>query len=267
MTNQNIYRHITTLIIALILLCSCSRKSGWQLVWQDEFNGNTIDYTTWSHCDRGKADWANTQSADPRCYEMRNGCLVLKGIVNDNLEADTAHYLTGGIWSKGKHAFDCGRIEVRAKLQGARGAWPAIWLLPFDTKKYGWPNGGEIDIMERLNHDSIAYQTVHSYYTLNLKMDNEPPHYATGAIRPDDFNVYGVDIMPDSLVFHINGKRTFAYPRIATDKPGQFPFYIPQYLLIDMQLGGSWVGAVDPKELPVEMEIDWVRHYQYKGKK
>ena len=121
--------------------------------------------------------------------------------------------------------------------------------------------------MERLNHDSIAYQTVHSYYTLNLKMDNEPPHYATGAIRPDGFNVYGVDIMPDSLVFHINGKRTFAYPRIQTDKEGQFPFYIPQYLLIDMQLGGSWVGAVDPKELPVEMEIDWVRHYQYKGKK
>lgn len=43
---------------------------------------------------------------------------------------------------------------------------------------------------------------------------------------------------------------------------GQFPFYIPQYLLIDMQLGGQWVGDVDPADLPVEMEIDWVRYYE-----
>ena len=53
------------------------------------------------------------------------------------------------------------------------------------------------------------------------------------------------------------------YPRIETDKEGQFPFR-PAFsiYLIDMQLGGSWVGAVDPKELPVEMYVDWVRFYQ-----
>ena len=67
-----------------------------------------------------------------------------------------------------------------------------------------------------------------------------------------------------SLVFHVNGKRNFVYPRIETEQEGQFPFNIPQYLLIDMQLGGSWVGTVDPADLPVEMEVDWVRHYQWK---
>lgn len=61
-----------------------------------------------------------------------------------------------------------------------------------------------------------------------------------------------------------NGVRDFVYPRIETEKEGQFPFSIPQYLLIDMQLGGSWVGEVDAADLPVEMEIDWVRHYQWK---
>lgn len=71
--------------------------------------------------------------------------------------------------------------------------------------------------------------------------------------------MYGVEIHPDKIVFTVNGKETMTYP--ATGVKGQFPFYIDQYLLMDMQLGGSWVGGVDPGDLPVEMEIDWVRHY------
>ena len=118
--------------------------------------------------------------------------------------------------------------------------------------------------MERLNNDSIAYQTVHSHYTYTLGIENNPPHGGIAPINRDDFNVYGVDFWPDSLVFHINGKRHFAYPRIETEQEGQFPFDIAQYLLIDMQLGGTWVGAVDPTDVPVEMEVDWVRHYQWK---
>lgn len=62
----------------------------------------------------------------------------------------------------------------------------------------------------------------------------------------------------------MNGKRHFVYPRIETEQEGQFPFDIPQYLLIDMQLGGTWVGPVDSTDLPVEMEVDWVRYYQWK---
>mgnify|MGYP000225961866 CR=1 FL=1 len=81
-------------------------------------------------------------------------------------------------------------------------------------------------------------------------------------INPDEYNIYSVDIYPDSLVFAINHDYTFTYPRISTDKEGQYPFYQPYYLLIDMQLGGSWVGGVDPKDLPVEMLVDWVRYYE-----
>ena len=91
-----------------------------------------------------------------------------------------------------------------------------------------------------------------------------PRQGSTAPINRDDFNVYGVDIYPDSLVYHINGVRDYVYPRIETDKEGQFPFYVAQYLLIDMQLGGAWVGKVNPDDLPVEMEVDWVRHYLWK---
>jgi beta-glucanase (GH16 family) len=148
-------------------------------------------------------------------------------------------------------------------LHGAKGAWPAIWMLAQDSE---WPDGGEIDIMERLNFDSIAYQTIHSNYTYRLKIKDNPKQGSTGIINPHKFNTYAVEKYADSLVFFINNKRTFAYPRIKTDKEGQFPFdKHKHYLLIDMQLGGSWVGSIGQNDLPVEMEIDWVRFYEFKN--
>lgn len=77
----------------------------WELVWEDNFDGAEPDTTIWSRIPRGRPDWQNTQSFDNRCYEMRDGCLILKGIVNDNMDVDTAKYLTGGLWTKDKHAF------------------------------------------------------------------------------------------------------------------------------------------------------------------
>ena len=95
-----------------------------------------------------------------------------------------------------------------------------------------------------------------------MKEKDNPPNGTLVSIKPDNFNVYGVDFFADSLVFHVNGVKTFTYPRIDTEKKGQFPFDVAQYLLIDLQLGGTWVGEVDPTGLPVEMAIDWIRHYQ-----
>lgn len=255
---------MTLLFIGLqITFTSCSNNNEWELAWEENFDQDAIDYNIWSKVPRGTADWQNTQSYDDRCYDIKDGNLILKGIVNDNMEADTAKFLTGGLYTKGKKSFFGGRIEIRARLHGAKGAWPAFWMLPFDREKYKWPNGGEIDIMERLNYDSFAYQTVHSAYTYVLGI-KEPNNYGTLEINPEDYNVYAVEINPESISFYINGKHNITYPKIETDEEGQFPFYIPMYLLIDMQLGGSWVGEVDPKDLPVQMEIDWVRYYTRK---
>lgn len=242
---------------------SAGVRPGWRLVWEENFESERMDWSVWSKTVRGTADWADTQSADERCYGFRNGNLILRGIINDDLEADTARYLTGGVVTQGKKAFAFpGRIEVRARLQAATGAWPAIWLLPSDPA-VRWPQGGEIDVMERLNYDGFVYQTVHSNYTYVLGHRDEPANYSTMEIDPEGFNTYGVDVFRDSVVLYVNGVRNFSYPRVpdAADTLGQFPFFQPMYLLIDMQLGGSWVGETDPEDLPVEMEVDWVRYY------
>ena len=89
-------------ILLLLSACSifaCTHTPKWELVWEDNFDGAEPDTSVWSRIPRGKPDWQNTQSFDDRCYEMRNGLLILKGIVNDNTEADAAQYLTGGLWT------------------------------------------------------------------------------------------------------------------------------------------------------------------------
>lgn len=250
-------------IIALTSLFSCAKKEEWKLVWSEDFESEQLDTTVWTRIPRGGSDWMDTQDpVDERLLTWRNGNIVLRGIVNDKQDGDSAKYITTGIWTWDKKPFEHGenasRIVVRAKLQGAQGAWPAIWLMPFDHRP--WPTGGEIDIMERLNYDSIAYQTVHSSYT---QANPQLTHSTVGTIDPDGFNDYGVDIYKDSLVFHINGQRTYAYLRDTTllESAGQFPFFCDQHIRIDQQLGGSWVGEVAPEDLPVEMEVDWVKHY------
>src|SRR5690606_18261357 len=249
-------------LICLSLLSSCritKSTNDRSLVWEENFDQEAFDPSVWSKIPRGKSDWQNMMSDSDSCYAMIDGNLVLKGIVNKpefGLD-DTSQFLTGGVYSKDKKSFHNGRLEIRAKLKGARGAWPAIWLLPENGH---WPDGGEIDIMERLNSESKAYQTVHSYYTVRLN-ETHPPKSSTGPINADDYNVYAVDLRADSLRFFINDIHTFTYPRIDTDKQGQYPFDQPYYLLIDMQLGGSWVGSVYPEDLPAEMWVDWVRFY------
>ncbi|MDD3039371.1 glycoside hydrolase family 16 protein [Bacteroides sp.] len=265
MKQFNILLFISSLLFCLMLVsCKTTQKlAGWSLVWKENFNQKkSFDAQIWSKIPRGGADWDNYMTDFDSCYAMRKGELVLRGIANHTQINDTAPYLTGGVYTKGKKAFSNGRIEIRAKLDPAKGAWPAIWMLPENAE---WPVGGEIDIMERLNHDSIAYQTVHSYYTYTLGIRNLPKSGSKGMIYPNRYNVFAVEMYPDSLLFYINDIHTFTYPRIQTTKKGQFPYNEPFYLLIDMQLGGTWVGAVDPKELPVEMKVDWVRFYQRKS--
>jgi beta-glucanase (GH16 family) len=234
-------------------------QKSWKLVWQDDFEGGALDTTRWTRVPAGNADWNRHMSNLDICYEQHGGQLYLKGIRNPDTTVDKRPFLTGGIYGKGKMAFQYGMVEIRAKLEKARGAWPAIWMLP---EKAAWPKGGEIDIMEHLNHDTMVYQTIHSYYTLTLKKDKEPPHYATAPINSNDYNIYGIKWYPDKLVYILNGKETFTYPRVAGVDPSQWPFNQPFYLLIDQQLGGNWVGKVKPEDLPVNMIIDWVKVYQ-----
>lgn len=260
-------------LLALLLIAAPSAISAdkaqktkapkWKLIWSDEFNtDNLIDSTKWSKIPRGGSDWDNYMADYDTLYAVTDGNLILRGIENGVAPRDTAPFLTGGVWTKDKFSFLYGKIEIRAKLESAQGAWPAFWMLAANNVNGRYPRNGEIDLMEHLNYDSVIYQTIHSYYTLNLGERTNPANGTVPAINPKEYNTFGMEWFPDRLVFTVNGRPTMTYPKIETDKEGQYPFDQPFYLLLDMQLGGSWVGAVDATQLPVKMEIDWVRIYR-----
>nr|WP_329905165.1 glycoside hydrolase family 16 protein [Porphyromonas pogonae] len=261
---------VTVGIIACTTLSSCNAQLSnelstatphWEITWQDDFSGSELNTACWSKIPRGTSDWNKHMSDNDHCYELKDGKLILKGIKNTVDPTDKSKYLTGGVYTKTKKNIKYGKVEVCARFEHARGAWPAIWMLP-ETGE--WPLGGEIDIMEHLNHDKKVYQTVHSYYIDKLFMRLYPKYHTTAPFKVNEYNVYGVEISPTELKFYVNGSLTFEYPRIDTKLKGQYPFGTPFYLLVDMQLGGSWVGAVKDKELPVNMYIDWVKFYEKK---
>lgn len=240
----------------------CERE-GWQLVWHDEFDGKKLS-DEWTRIPRFKnpSEWDKFMSSHDKLYKVKGGVLTLYGLVNDFLPEDTAHFLTGGVYTKGKVYFQRGRIDIRLKMDDASGAWPAAWLLPEGR----WPDDGEIDIMERLNSDDFAHQTIHSKITEydHEKRKTQNWHH-TAPIRKGDWNVYSVELYEDSVSFIINDKLTFTYRREPEHGPQQFPYDRPMYLLLDMQLGGDWVGRINPEELPYRYQIDYVRFYKKKS--
>jgi beta-glucanase (GH16 family) len=238
--------------------------SQWALVWQDEFGGTELDDAHWTRCKRGTPDWKNTMSDDPRLLRIKDGVLRLRGIVNDKPDEDPAPYLTAGLTSKGKFAFQYGKVQIRARFKSAQGAWPALWML--GTEK-GWPANGEIDLMEHLNFDHIIYQTVHSEYTIKIDRTNTPPKGGTAKIKRDDWNTYGCEWDANKIVFTVNGKPTHTYPRVPAMGEKQWPFNQPFYFILSMQIGGNWVngsGPTNPAHYPAGMEVDWIRVYNRK---
>ncbi len=229
----------------------------WKLKYTEDFKGNKLNEKLWSRIGPGSVDWNRNMSLRPDLVSVKNGQLHAYGVKNDDLVADKRSVLTGGVSTKGRLAVKYGKVEVKCKLEGQKGAWPAIWMMPEPPAPI-WPDCGEIDIVERLNFDDFVYQTVHSKWT--AMHGNNPPNGGKGAIKPNDWNIYAIEWTPEQIVWKVNGRETHKYPRVGND-PVRFPWTVPFYLKIDMQLGGKWVGAVDEKTLPTAMHVDWVKFY------
>ena len=235
----------------------------WILSWNDEFDSNEIDTRYWSKIYRSKADWAHCMTSHDSVYDFEDGNLILKGLNNDFLPNDTSQFLTGGLWTRQKKSFGFGRIEICARFSTATSFWPAIWMMPQCDNGIKWPLGGEIDIMEHFDDDSFVKHTVHSYYTHDLKKTKNPKSGTRAEYNENEYNIYAAETYHDSIVFFVNGKRTFLYPRTKQDVNGQFPFADHEfYLILSAQLGGDWLDDVKPEELPVEMQVDYVRFYE-----
>ena len=258
--------YIILLFHLTIPTAACSNRQ-YRLLWKDDFNGSQLNQANWDKLYRtSPGSWGMYMSKSDSVYELKKGVLRLYGKANNGIEPnDTASFLCGGITTRHKKSITYGKIEVRLKMKGARGTWPAVWLMPEDYKHWQYPQRAEIDILEYLHQNDFVYQTVYTYYTDSLRQTNNPPRQAKPHIKYEKYNVFALEILPSELIFSINGKETFRYPKLQDAPEGQYPFGVESYLMIDMQIGGDWTGyAIDKTVLPAYIDIDWVKFYELK---
>jgi beta-glucanase (GH16 family) len=259
----------------LPFISSCAQNTSYrdylyELAWSDEFNGKSLDTLLWSKMKRVKGVRSFMHfTPDARFYEFKHGRLRLYARHNaDYIPTDTAKYLTAGITSEGKYPIRYGKIEVRARVKGAQGTWPAIWTLP-EEKSYRdlkSPFYTELDIMEYVDKNKFAYQTAHNAYTLRDRKNwYNPSHQHKSDVKFEKYNTYSVEILPEEVIFAVNGKETLRYPRLQEEEH-QFHYGITSFLMLHMQVNPpkSWSKGVDPQSFPAYLDIDWVRVYSLK---
>ena len=240
---------------------------GWKLIWSEEFNqeGPRFDADKWIFEPKGNSPWNKYLTGNVEQAYVQNGRLILRA------EQKDGQYMTGGISTRGKAGFMYGKLDICAKFNSFQGGWPAIWLLPVQRQYPNPPGaneyGGEIDIMEQVSLEKVAWHTVHSHYTLDLGLDKNPPRAGGGAYKENEFNLYTLEWTPEELTFFINGEETFSYPNMHLENEAemkQWPFDVPYYLILNYALGGegTWPGEIDDSGLPGQMEIEYIRYYQ-----
>lgn len=235
----------------------------YKLAWQDDFRSSRLDTNRWSLIERGPSEWQKFMSPHKSLFRLRNGYIRLYARQNDGIDrADTASYLTGGICTQHKRTFTYGKIEVRARIHGATGCWPAIWIKSDDPKLWGYPERAEIDIMEYASHWTYVSQTMHSNYTDILKKTTNPKYQVLPQVDVSQWNVYGVEIRRDRVLLTVNDEVKLDYPKIETTDVGQFPYGVESFLLIDMQVGNKYLKEIIASEYPAWMDVDWVRVYE-----
>ncbi len=271
----------TTIVCLFLLSLLPARGADWKLVWGDEFDKPGLpDPAKWGYEEgfvRNHEKQYYTRGR-PENARVENGMLVLEArkehFKNPHAGAgaasnrrgsapEFAEYTSASLTTKGKASWRYGRIEVRAKLPSARGTWPAIWMLGTNINEVGWPNCGELDIMEFVGFDpEIVHANVHTG-TFNHKRGNG----RGGKVKVPDagqaFHVYALEWSPEKLDFYVDKNLYFTCPN---DKGGEgsWPFDKDQYLILNLAIGGDWGGAhgIDEASFPQKYYIDYVRVYQ-----
>lgn len=272
-------------VLCLALIAVACPAADWKLVWSDEFDKPGLpDPTRWGY------ETGFVRNNEAQCYtrdrkdnaRVENGMLVIegrkeryqnpawkpdaKGDASRGRGREFADYTSASLTTEGKASWTHGRIEVRAKLPAGRGAWPAIWMLGTNHRAVGWPVCGEIDIMEFVGFNpGVVHANVHT------RKYNHTKGNGKGSIlklpdASDAFHNYVLEWSGDRLEFFVDDRKYFTYEN---EKGGadSWPFDQPQYLLLNLAIGGAWGGqkGIDDASFPQRYYIDYVRVYQRKA--
>ena len=248
-------------------------REGWDIVWQDEFDGESLDINKWSH-EVGGHGFGNNElqyyTDDSSNSFIDNDILHIRakyepaGIGSPN---NLRNFSSARLRTVGKGDWQYGRIDVKAKIALGQGIWPAIWMLPSDWIYGGWPKSGEIDIMEHVGHDEgRIHGSVHT----------ESYNHIIGTQRTNSklienvktlFHIYSIEWSEQKIDFFIDDTLHFTFKNDFTNDFRTWPFNERFHLLLNVAVGGNWPGPPNNTTVfPQDMEVDYVRVYEKQEK-
>jgi beta-glucanase (GH16 family) len=256
------------IIFLLNLLAAIASAASWKLAWSDEFDGpaNTPpDPSKWVY-DLGHNEdgWGNKElqsytNSLENIHHDGQGHLIIRA-----LRDESGHYTSGRLKTKSKFAATFGKIEARIKIAGGQGIWPAFWAMGADIDTAGWPDCGEIDIMENIGREySIQHASLHGPGYSGTESVTGSVSLSGGRHLSSDFHVFGVVWEKDNIQFILDGQ-PYLTASPASLPPGKsWAFNKPFFLLLNLAVGGTWPGSPNKSTVfPQDMTIDYVRVYQ-----
>ena len=234
--------------------------NGYKLVWTDEFNyTGSPDSAKWNY-EVGGGGWGNNESQfytnrDENSY-VDNGYLT---ITAKKESMNGYQYTSARLTSKNKGDFKYGYIEFRAILPTGLGTWPALWMMPTSSVYGGWPNSGEIDIMETTGKNPSYIQgTTHT----TVSQGGGVGGATTCTSSTTDWNIYACEWDDTGIKFMVNGKTYFTYTHLQTHDSTRWPFDQQFFLIMNIAMGGNMGGNIASDFSEATMKVDYVRVYQ-----
>lgn len=263
-------------VFALMILCTTNvqaneKSSRYELVWSDEFVGDSLNLDNWNY-DIGGWGWGNNEAE--YYTDREDNVKVSGGYLTITARADnyeyideeaggtkkTAPYTSGRINTSGKQSFKYGRIEAKIKIPNSLGMWPAFWMLGQNEPK-GWPYCGEIDILETWNQHNFAQGALH--WEDEINKPKRDTYKAGKTYKIDDktqWVIYGINWTPEHIQWTVNGQVYFTQN---ITKESQTELHKEFYILLNCAIGGNLAHFL-PEDTFVsdEMIVDYVRVYQ-----
>lgn len=232
---------------------------GYDLVWEDNFDGTALA-SHWTHeVGRGTDGWGNWELQYYRAQNttVANGYCIIEA-KQENFSG--ANYTSSRIISKNAAEFKYGRIDIRAALPEGQGIWPALWMLGANFDQVGWPQCGEIDIMEIVGHEpNKLHGTVHW-----ADVNNNWANYG-GAVNStidfsEQFNVFSIVWDANQIRWLLNGTQ---YHNISMSEAQFDEFEEEFFFIMNVAVGGNWPGSPDASTVfPQRMIVDYIRVHQ-----
>ncbi len=241
----------------------------WNLVWSDEFNqrdGTAPSSIKWAY-DVGGGGWGN-QELQYYTWDRRENARIEGGhlIIEARKEEFTVwdgtwNYTSARLKTQGLRTWTHGRMEARIKLPTGRGLWSAFWMLGDNISDVGWPNCGEIDIMENVGHEpSTVHASVHGP-SFNGTEGFTALKTLSSAVSVDGFHLYTVEWDRTSIRMFLDNVEYFTLPKRLVPF-GEWVYDDPFYLILNVAVGGIWPGTPPPSTVfPAQMRVDYVRVY------